>query len=283
MGRMVSSSQSDDRRRDTGQAPKSPQTLWSQLIRRRELIGMLVTRNLKIRYKSSALGFFWSLLVPLFLIVIYTVFLRVLRFSADLRLLVTGIIAWQFTALCLGDGVQAIVGNANLVTKSAFPRCILPLSMTLANFVNFLLSGIVLIGYLLWVGADMSQAYWLPLFLAAHVGLALGVALILATANVFFRDTEHLISMIMLAWFFMTPVIYSHEMVLDNADFPPLVKALFFVNPMAGVVTGYRIALLSIESPGWPFLLLSLCVSGMVLGAGILMFQHFEGRFGDEL
>ena len=259
------------------------QPLWRQLYRRRELIGMLVSRNLKIRYKNSALGFFWSLLVPIFMIAVYAVFLRVMRFTWSLPKLVTGIIAWQFTAMCMGDALQAIVGNANLVTKSAFPRSILPLSMTLANFINFLLSGLVLLAYLVIVRADMSGAYWLPFFLLVHVGLALGIALLLSAANVFFRDAEHLVSMVMLAWFFMTPIIYPNELILDHPTFSPTLKTVFFLNPMTGLVTGYRMALLGADNPGWPFLLLSICTAGIVLGVGLLVFQRVEGRFGDEL
>ncbi|HRV31789.1 MAG TPA: ABC transporter permease, partial [Kiritimatiellia bacterium] len=117
---------------------------WMDIFSRRELVWILIERNLKIRYKSSFLGFFWSLLAPLSLIVVYSVFLGLIRFPMSLPVLVTSIIIWQFLAMCMGDALQSILGNANLVTKAAFPRVILPLSMVGANAINFLFSFAVL-------------------------------------------------------------------------------------------------------------------------------------------
>lgn len=257
--------------------------LLKDVIQRRELLGILVGRNLKIRYKNSALGFFWSLLVPLFMIAIYAVFLRVMRFSMELPMLVVGIITWQFLSMTLGDSLHAVVGNANLVTKSSFPRIMLPLSTVFANFVNFLLSSAVLVVYLLIVGVDFSHVALLPAVIVVHVALATGIALLFSTANVFFRDTEHIVSMLLLAWFFLTPVIYPESQVLDHARFSGTLKALFFVNPMTGIVTGYRMALMGWSNPGWSFLLLSMVSALAVLLAGALLFQRCQDRFGDEL
>ena len=255
----------------------------NDVFRRRELLGILVGRNLKIRYKSSALGFFWSLIVPIFLIVIYAVFLKVIKFPMELPVLVTGVIVWQFFSMCLGDALHAIVGNANLVTKSAFPRIILPTSMVMANLVNFLLSCVVLLTYLLIVGVDFGPVLWLPMLVLSQVALCLGLSLLFSASNVFFRDTEHLQSMIMLAWFFMTPVIYPIGMVMDSTAFPAWIKAAFFVNPMTGIVTGYRMALLSFENPGNAFLCLSFAMCWLVLVVGFLVFQKVEGSFADAL
>jgi lipopolysaccharide transport system permease protein len=251
--------------------------------RRRELLLMLVARNLRIRYKNSTLGFFWSLLGPLLLILIYALFLGVLRIAIDLKVLVTGIVAWQFLAMCLGDSLYAILGNANLVTKSAFPRIILPLAMVKANLVNFLLSLVVVVAYLLAVRADIGAVYWLPLIVLTQAALCLGAALILSAANVFFRDTEHILSVAMLAWFFLTPVIYTVALVLENPKFPAWVRVAFFANPMTGIVTTYRMALLSAPNPGAPLLALSYGVAWLVLCAGLLVFQKAQVHFGDEL
>jgi len=228
-------------------------TLLKEIAGRRELLLMLVQRNLKIRYKSSALGFLWSLLVPVFMILIYSIFLSVLKIPIDIRELVTGIMVWQFLALCLGDSLHAVVGNANLVTKAAFPRIILPLGMVISNLVNFLLSFLVLVLFLIvWgllYGGSVGPVYWLPAVLLTQVALCVGVSLILAAANVFFRDTEHILSMLMLAWFFLTPVIYPIGFVLDSPRFPYWVHTLFFCNPMTGIVTGFRVSLLGGGAP----------------------------------
>ena len=258
-------------------------TLFKDILDRRELVELLVVRNLKIRYKNSALGFLWSLLSPLFLILIYALFLRVMRFSWDLRMLVTGIIAWQSVALCLGDSLHAVVGSANLVTKTAFPRIVLPLSTVCANLVNFLLSFVVLVVYLAIAGAPFSDAWLLPLIVLTQFALCMGVALIFSCANVFFRDTEHVVSIVMLAWFFMTPVIYPVDLILGHPSFPAWWQTLYFVNPMSGIVTAYRMALVGAENPGTILLCLSLVAAWLILVVGVTIFQSQEWRFGDEL
>ena len=257
--------------------------LLKDIWERRELLELLVVRNLKIRYKNSALGFLWSLLSPLFLIVIYGLFLRVMKFQWDLRMLVTGIITWQFLALCLGDSLHAIVGNANLVTKTAFPRIVLPLSTVCANLVNFLLSFVVLVVYLLLAGAPFPGVWLLPVIVMTQFALCLGVALIFSCANVFFRDTEHVLSIVMLAWFFLTPVIYPVDLVLGNAGFPSWCKTLFFLNPMTGIVTASRMALVGAANQGMLRLCISFASAWLVLAIGAKVFLSHEWRFGDEL
>lgn len=256
-------------------------SVLTNILVHRELLYMLVLRNLKIRYKNSALGFFWTLLGPLFLIVIYAIFLGLLKVATPLPVLVSGIIVWQFPAMCLGDALHAVVGNANLVTKAAFPRIILPISMVGANFVNFLLSCIVLLAYLLVVGTHFGAVLLLPVALLSQVALCVGLALLLSAANVFFRDTEHILSVLMLAWFFMSPVIYDVSLVLEK--FPEWVHRLFFLNPMAGIVTLYRMALLSAPNPGTGLLAPAIVLAWAVFGVGVVVFQKVEPRFGDEL
>lgn len=255
------------------------QEIW----RRRDLLWMLIARNLKIRYKDSALGFFWSLLGPLLLIVIYSLFLNVIRFNIDLRVLVTGIIVWQFLGMCLGDSLHAILGNANLVTKAAFPRMILPLAMVKANLVNFLLSFVVVLIYLRLTHAAFGAVYWLPLIILSQTALCVGVAMIFSALNVFFRDTEHILSVLMLAWFFLTPVIYPIEKVLGNPHFPPWVTVAFFCNPMTGLVTAYRMVLLSVPSPGAGLVEVSFVVAWTVCAVGLVVFRKTEVYFGDAL
>lgn len=256
-------------------------SLLRQIVARRELLLILALRNLKIRYKSSALGFFWTLLGPLFLIVIYSVFLGVLKVQMPLPVIVSGIIGWQFLSMCMGDSLSAIVGNANLVTKAAFPRIILPVSMVAANLVNFLLSCLVLVSYLVFAGVDFGPLYLLPAALLSQLALCLGLALILSAANVFFRDTEHILSVALLAWFFMSPVIYDAGFVMDK--FPEWLHHLFFGNPMTGILTLYRMALLSAPFPGWWLMLQSLAGAWLVLAVGVIVFQRAQIRFGDEL
>lgn len=243
---------------------------------------ILVARNIKIRYKESVLGFFWSLLGPLFLILIYSVFLGLLKAPINLPILVTGIIVWQFFATCLGDSLQAIMGNANLVTKAAFPRIILPAAMVVANFVNLLLSLLVLLVYLLVIQTQFNFLIFLPLVLLTHFSLCLGVALIVSCSNVFFRDTEHITNVVMLAWFFLSPIVYEADRVTNHFSFA--VQCLFFANPMTGIVCAYRSILVSpAQLPSLGLTAISFVVAWAILAAGVFVFRKCQARFGDEL
>lgn len=247
----------------------------------RELLYILVLRNLKVRYKSSALGFFWTLLSPVFLICIYAVFLSLLKVAIELPILVTGIIVWQFLAMCLGDSLHAILGNAPLIRKTTSPRIMFPLAMVSANMVNLLLSLIVLFAYLLVVGADIGNLLWLPPVLLTQFALCLGMGLILSCSNVFFRDTEHILGVAMLAWFFLTPIIYPLSLIFEKVP-GPLQKAAF-LNPMTGIVTAYRAVFLSADIVAPRLVTMSCLIAWGILAVGVAIFQHFQVRFAEEL
>lgn len=255
--------------------------LFADLYRHRELLGILVARNLKIRYRGSALGFFWTLLNPIFFIVIYATFLGLLKVDIGLPLLVTGIIVWNFFDMTLSDGLYAVIGNANLVKKTAFTRLILPLSMVISNTVNFLLSLVVLFAYLLIDGQSIQHLWLLPLLVLTQAALCLGMALIVSTLNVYFRDTEHLLGVGKLAWFFLTPVIYPIAFVFEHV--PPLVQKLAFLNPMTGVITAYRWVMLSSDIIAPRLVLGSHLICWGVLVVGVLVFQRYQRGFADVL
>ncbi len=252
-------------------------SVFRDIYKHRELLLILVNRNIKIRYKNSALGFFWTLLAPCIMIVIYATFLGLMRITLYLPSLVVGVLAWHFFITCLNDSLQAILGNANLVTKTAFPRIILVLSMVLANLVNFLLSMIPLVGYLLIAQVDFGSLYWYPLILLSQVALCFGLSLIISCLNVFFRDTEHLLGVITLAWFFLTPIIYTFSVI--PAHFQPLVC----LNPMAGIISAYRGAFISRNPMSDMMLFRSFALCWIVLVIGVLAFRKVQARFADEL
>ncbi|HWR97415.1 MAG TPA: ABC transporter permease [Candidatus Methanoperedens sp.] len=257
--------------------------LLAELLARRELVGNLVARNLKQRYKGSALGFLWSLLHPLFLVLIYLAFIRLMRFPVRLPHLLVGVMAWQFLALCAGDAAGVILGHASLVKKTWFPRFILPLSAVLGNLVHFALSLLVLGVALPLLGAP-PRAGWLllPAVIALQFFFCLGLSLGLSALNVFFRDVEHLVPIGLMSWFFVTPVIYPPEQVLGNPSLPQWVAPVFFANPMAALLALYRHALLGEPLPPlalWPGFLVALAV----FLAGALLFARLEPQFSDEL
>jgi lipopolysaccharide transport system permease protein len=248
----------------------------------RELLFILVARNMKIRYKRSVLGFFWTLLNPLFLILIYAVFLKILKFYDPnnpnfLPMLVSGIIAWQFTSMAAGDSLHAILGNANLITKTSFPRIILPLAMVIANLINFLFSVPILWIYLIVVNVPIGHTWLLPFIVLTHFALCFGLSLFLSALNVFFRDTEHLLGVGLLAWFFLSPIVYPFSQI------PLEYQRLAFLNPMVGIVTLYRGVFLSTHVVAPRLMAMSLSISWVVLAAGIALFQRMQARFGDEM
>ena len=255
------------------------QDLWA----RRELIHILVARNLKIRYKNSALGFVWTLLGPVFLILIYWVFLGILKVPIPISSLVTGILVWQFLGTCCNDSLYAILGNANLVTKTAFPRMVLPLSIVLANVVNFLLSLVVLVVFLGVVKADVGAVWWLPFIMLSQGALCLGLSLLICSLNVFFRDVEHILGVVMLAWMFLSPVVYTSSLVQDKFGSHAILHALYYANPMAGLVTAYRNVFLSQDFIQTSWLIAPFVLCWAMLALGVIVFQRLDRRFGDEL
>lgn len=284
-------------------AASAKPSIWAK----RELLWMLAARNLTIRYKGSALGFFWSLLTPLAMIVIYALFAGVLGLKRQLMglggtafdylpFLVTGIIVWQFTAGALTDSLYAIVGNANLVKKVYFPRIILPASTVVANTVNFLLTFVILLLYLVLTGAlRPGAALWLLPALALHLTLCFGISFLVSTLNVYFRDTEHIVGLLLLAWFFLSPVMYEASLQLTAAApiLPASLLGIVYLNPMAGILALYRRALLGMDltplvpgtglplDPAW--LWLSALTSVLVLALGLWALHVGNRRLGDVL
>lgn len=261
------------------------------LCARRELVSSLVARNLKIRYKGSALGFVWSLLTPLCFILIYAVFAHLLKFAGTtphyLQYLVSGIIAWQFTGSCLNDSLHCIAGNANLVKKVYFPRVILPFSTCSANLVNYLLTFVVLLAYLVLSGHARLGSAWLllPAF-AMHFTLCFGLCCLCGTSNVFFRDTEHIVGVVSQAWFFTSPVFYPASYQLDFL--PQSFGWAIYLNPMTGILALYRRATLgmAIDCVGLPpaasiGVSFVVCLGVAILGLAVL--RRGDDRFGDVL
>ncbi len=251
-----------------------------QIWNRRDLLWYQIVRNLKVRYKNSTLGFLWSLLNPLLMMLIYFLFTRLLRFSVDLPFLLTGVIAWHFTNLCLGDALGSITGHTHLVKKIAFPRMILPLSMVLANSINSLLSFAVLSAFLVLFQVQFtSHVLLIPLVFAVQVLFCLGFSLILCTLSVYFDDTRHILGAVMSAWFFLSPVIYPPSMV------PERYTPFFVCNPMTGILSAYRLGFLNAAWPGWEWPALGISAAwalGLCL-AGVCFFEKYEKFFADEL
>lgn len=263
--------------------------LIQQVIRRREMISSLVARELKSRYKGSALGFLWSIMTPLFMAVIYVFFLRLLARGVPIAEIVIGVFAWQFTVQSVQAGLECITGNSNLVKKVAFPRVILPTATTLAALVNFLLSLVVqfiLLAVILW-RQDAGFTGWLvvvPVVIVYHTLFNLTLAILMGAANVYFRDTQHLVGVLLTAWFFLSPVMYPLSFVEQLASGTPWAANVYMLNPVAFIVTAYRALILPASTFAWsPWTVAGAMWPLVLLPVAYLVFKKAQRNFADML
>jgi lipopolysaccharide transport system permease protein len=264
----------------------------TELIRYRELVKNLVLRDLKARYKNSVLGFLWSLLNPLLTMLVFTVVFTYMmpnnRIPNYPVFLMCALLPWNLTQAALMGCVNSIVGNAPLVKKVYFPREVLPLSAVLSNFVNFLLALVVLFAMLFLLRIPLTRwAVWLPFIMVIQLILTLGLGLLLATANVFYRDTAVIMGVILQAWFFLTPVFYAIDILPTQrsvAGFNLNIHRLTYIlNPMASIVSSYRVVLYHGAPPALNFMLRTFATSVAILVLGYLIFSRYSGIFGEEV
>ncbi|RLC89803.1 MAG: ABC transporter permease [Chloroflexi bacterium] len=257
----------------------------------RELIRNLVVRDLKVRYKSSIFGIAWSWLNPLLMMVVYTIFFTVFL-PNDIPhypvLLLSGLLPWNFFNDSVFQATASIVGNAHLIKKVYFPREVLPISTVLSNLVNFLVALPVFFALVFVSGAPLTWwALLLPITILIQVAFTIGLTLFLTTLNVFFRDTQIILGVIMLAWFFLTPVFYPIEIVPQEKT----VLGVTFnaqlwlrrLNPMASIIASYRDLLYRGAPTGLDFLLRTAVTALAVLVVGYLVFLRYSPRFGEEV
>ncbi len=259
-----------------------------KIFERRELVKNLVVKQLKVRYKSSSLGFLWSLLNPLLMMLVYSaVFSRIVREGAQgidnyAAFLVTGLFTWNFFSGSLSDSVNAFMGNASLIKKVYFPRIILPVSTVLTNLVNYLLSLIVVFILLgLWGIYPGVNLLYLPLVIMVLFFICTGFSFFLSTLNVIFRDIEHMIQVILLAWFFLCPIIYHYEQL--GALIPGRYHGLYLMNPMAGMIISFQNILYFGEPPGFNLLIPPLVFGAVLFTSGYYFMQKMEGIIVDHI
>ncbi len=214
----------------------------------RELIFNLVARDLNSRYRGSVLGLLWIVLTPLFMAFIYMFFLRLLMgrgVAIRHEEIIIGVFAWQFTVQSIQSGMSCITSNQNLVKKIFFPRIILPLSVTLAALVNYALMlavQLVIVMVLLWLGGTHLSGWiiLLPLVVGYHFVFNFSVGLLTAASNVYFRDTQHFVGVLLSAWFFLSPVMYPLSMLAGLTGDRAWVQEVYMLNPISIIITAYR-------------------------------------------
>lgn len=266
--------------------------------RYRYLLQHLVKRDVKVRYRNSILGVVWSLLNPLLMMVVFTLVFGKLMPNESVRayhiFVLVGLLPWQFFSGTLLSGTISITNSAALIRKVYFPRELLPTSAVLSNLVNFLLAGLVLITFLYIADIGLTiYALWVPILLLTQMLFMLGLVLLLSTINVFYRDVMMILDVVLLAWFFLTPVIYplewlSARQTIIGISFEPAV-VMRWLNPMASIIDGYRTVLWGTpESSGPvsmdPIYLARTFVTGLVIFiAGYLLFARFQHVFAEKL
>ena len=247
----------------------------------RELLYFLVWREVKVRYKQTAIGAAWAIFQPLMTMVIFTVvfgnFAKIPSDGLPYPIFAyTALLPWTYFSQALSRSGASLVGNANLITKVYFPRLIIPLAGVAAPAVDFLFSFLILLGLMLWYGVTPTWGVLaLPLFVTLALLTALAVSLWLSPLNVKYRDVGHTLPFLVQFWMYASPVAYPVSLV------PEKWRLLYSLNPMAGVIEGFRWALLGKESPDFAVIAVSTCVVLVLLFGGIVYFKKMERTFAD--
>ena len=260
-----------------GWSPLGLKELWEY----RELLYFLTWRDIKVRYKQTALGVAWAVIQPLFMMLIFSLFFgRLAKVPSDNIpypvFAFCALLPWQLFAHALAESSNSLVANERLITKVYFPRLVIPLSAVLAGLMDFAVAFLILIAMMLFYGITPHLAVLtLPLFILLAVLAALGVGFWLSALNVQYRDVRYTLAFLTQFWLFATPVAYPSSLI------PEKWRALYGLNPMAGVVEGFRWALLGrTEAPG-PMLIVSSAVTILVLVGGLYYFKRMEESFAD--
>jgi lipopolysaccharide transport system permease protein len=249
----------------------------------RELLYFLTWRDVKVRYKQTVLGAAWAILQPFFTMVVFSLFFgKLAQVPSDgipyPIFSYAALVPWQFFASGLTGSTNSLVGSANLIKRVYFPRLVVPISAVLSGAVDFALAFVVLLGMMLYYGIVPTMAViWLPLLLLLALVTSLGVGLWLTAMNVQFRDVRYALPFIVNAWMFATPIAYPSSLLGEPW------RTLYGINPMAGVVEGFRWALLGTKTAPGPIVFVSASVSVVLLIGGAFYFRRMEKTFADVM
>jgi lipopolysaccharide transport system permease protein len=255
---------------------------WRDLWEYRELFFFLVWRDIKVRYKQTILGAAWAIIQPVTTMVVFSIFFgRLAGIASDGHpypvFSYAGLLPWQLFATGLATASNSLIASSSMVRKVYFPRVALPVAGVLASLVDFAIAFVVLIGLMAWYGiAPTPATLLLPVFLLQALVTALGVGLWLSALSARFRDVRHALPFVVQFWLFATPVVYPSSLLGEPW------RTLYGLNPMVGVVEGFRWALLGSAPPGG-MMAFSAVVSLVFLITGLLYFQSVEREFADVI
>lgn len=255
----------------------------SELWEYRELLYFLIWRDIKVRYKQTALGAAWAIIQPLMTMVVFSIFFGKLgKLSSDGLpypiFTFAALVPWTLFANGLTQGTGSLVGSSNLLKKVYFPRLIIPTATVLAGVIDFLISfGVLLILMLIYGITPTINTLWLPAFLLLTLITSLGISLWLSALNVEYRDVKYVIPFLTQIWLFATPIAYSSNLLSEPW------RTIYGINPMVGVVEGFRWALLGTDTQPGYMVLVSSIIAVLLLITGAFYFRRMERTFADTV
>ena len=256
-------------------------SLFNDLYKYREFLKTNVKKDIRGKYKGSFLGVLWSFINPLLSVLVYAiVFSQIMRFDIDnyVIYLITGVLPWTFFTSSINMGMTSILYNASIIKKVYFPRSILPISSVSSCLVNFLISCLVILVFVLFSGKGITiHLLWLPLIALVQYFLCLGIVFFLSAVEIFVRDLEHIINFVLSMAFYVTPILYKAEQVPKNLRF------ILKLNPMAYIIDAYRDIFYYGVMPDISSLLLVFLVSIIVMMLGYKVFERLQRGFAEEV
>ncbi len=266
------------------EAGRTERHYWKDLWRYRELFYFLAWRDILVRYKQTVIGIAWAVLRPFLIMVVFTlVFGKLAKLPSDNApypiLVFAALLPWQFFSNAFSEAGNSLVGNASMISKIYFPRLVMPTSAVIVGFVDFLISAVILVGLMLWYGfAPDWRMVTLPLFIFIAFTAAMGAGLWVAALNVKYRDFRYIIPFVVQFGLYISPVGFSSSIVPDNW------RLLYSLNPMVGVIDGFRWAILGGDTQlYWPGFSLSLVLVSLLFITGLLYFRKTERTFADVI
>lgn len=256
--------------------------MFCNIYRYREMLINMVRRELRGKYKGSILGFLWTFINPLLQLVVYTiVFSNIMRMGVSNYeiFLFVALIPWMFFSTSVLSGAGSIIYNQSLVTKIYFPREILPLSVVTSNFINMIYCSVIVLAVVLFYHMNLNLEVWfmLPVIAFIEYILVIGIVLIVSALTVYFRDLEHILGIIIMAWQFLTPVMYPESFV------PNQYQAILYLNPMTPIIISFRDVLYYGKMPVVENLVYAFLWSLIIFICGFLLFGKLQKDFAEEL
>lgn len=249
----------------------------------RQMIFSLVRKDLRGRYKGSVLGFLWTFINPLFQLLVYTIAFSFIIPSPVEKYylhLFVALIPWIFFSSSVQGGANSIIASKDLVSKIYFPREVIPISYVTSCFVNMLLCFVIIFIVVIFSGVGLNPLaiLCLPIIMIVEYIMALGMAMLFSAITVYFRDMEHILSIVTMAWIYLTPVLYPIDTIQNET-----IQKLFYINPMTSVIVAYRDILYYARVPDLSTLLIAFLFGIVILFAGWFVFSKLKRHFAEEL